>query len=89
MSAHDHEPHSCNCEHLVVRFCKHCQLVYCCRCHKEWVTKNTYYPWYYPYTYTIPCGSGTVRYDTLTGGNVTSTSTFLNDSSVAPCTHGE
>lgn len=49
--SHNHN-HSCVCEHVNVKFCKHCHTVYCLDCSQEWTTKSTwaYGYWHYPST---------------------------------------
>ena len=46
--------HNCGCEHDL-KYCGHCDVVYCSKCGKEWKQYFYYYS-YYPYTTTIGTG---------------------------------
>ena len=63
MSHHKH----CHCDHDL-KYCSHCDVVYCTKCGKEWGQKHYCYPWtypYYPWTYTATAG-GVATGDTVT-----------------------
>jgi len=50
--SHEHTHEQDVCLHECLHYCKTCEIVYCCKCGRQWgVTKTTvmmYYP-YYPY----------------------------------------
>ena len=47
--SHNHS-HRCKCEHEQVKFCKHCNTVYCLNCSQEWGKQAyTYWPSIGPY----------------------------------------
>jgi hypothetical protein len=47
---HDHQ-HSCECQHLNVKYCKTCEKAYCVDCGQTW---PQYYWWNTVPYYTIP-----------------------------------
>lgn len=66
--------HHCHCEHKL-KFCSHCDLVYCEKCSAEW--KKPTNNWTYGGTGITLCGNTT----TATAGT--------NISTVANCNHNE
>lgn len=58
---HDHE-HTC-CDHCL-HYCPQCDVVYCCKCKREWgrtyCWPTTYPNWVYPY-WTDPYGGNTAN----------------------------
>lgn len=44
--------HKCTeCKHEKLKYCEHCQKVYCCKCGREWGGSTYYYPLQWTYTY--------------------------------------
>lgn len=81
-----HIHYSCKCEHKNVKWCKHCDLVYCVDCAKEWKFTNytfTYYSyWPQPGVTYYPVTSG---YETTSGYSLCSDN--LSCAQTVPATH--
>ena len=70
MHCHKHD----HCEHEL-KYCGHCDVVYCKKCGREWGVKT----WYYPWTYTTP----TITVPTWT----TTSGSTVTDTEVYKCNH--
>jgi hypothetical protein len=84
--SHNHN-HKCTCEHKSVKFCSHCQTVYCESCNQEWSAKANF-----TYTYSTPwyggTGYGTNQAIPAAQKSLTLDNQF-NDGHEVNCSHGD
>ena len=79
MNIHDHHDHC----HHELKYCEHCDCVYCTKCGLEW-KKPQYYWWpYYPYVNPYP----TWTYTSGSAGNTLISGDVLTVNQDIQCSH--
>lgn len=95
---HNHEQHSCSCEHTAVKHCNTCKVIHCLDCNQEWsprqsltwATSYPLYPYYSGYRSNnlLTTGGALLQSSQNTGDAKSYGEDTVNYQSATTCGHG-